>query len=97
MNKLLFLIPVVFLAVGCASGAKPELITTKYKVVLPPQDFYNCPSVTKFPNPDTLTDEQVGRLLVKLQTTNVKCKRNIEAIRTYLLNAKKTIEGKSVY
>ena len=97
MNKLLFLIPVAFLAIGCTASPKPELITTKYKVVMPPEDFYNCPSITKFPNPDTLTDEQVGRLLVKLQTTNVKCKRNIEAIRTYLLNAKKTVEGKTVY
>jgi hypothetical protein len=97
MNKLLLLLPVAFLAVGCAASPKPELITTKYKVVMPPEDFYNCPSITKFPNAATLTDEQVGQLLVKLQTSNVKCKRNIEAIRTYLRNAKKTIEGKSVY
>ena len=97
MNKFLFLLPVAFLAIGCASDVEPQLVTTKYKVVMPPQDFYNCPSITKFPNPDTLTDAQVGQLLVKLQTTNVKCKRNIEAIRTYLLNAKKTVEGKTVY
>ena len=97
MNKLLFLIPVAFLAVGCAASPKPELITTKYRVVMPPEDFYNCPSVTKFPNPDTLTDEQVGQLLIKLQTSNVKCKRSVEAIRAYLLKAKKTVEGKAVY
>ena len=97
MNKLLFLLPVAVLAVGCAATPKPELITTKYKVVMPPQDFYNCPTISQFPNPDTLTDAQVGQLIVRLQTNNVKCKRSVDAIKTYLLNAKKTVEGKTVY
>jgi hypothetical protein len=97
MNKVIFLLPVAFLAAACATDTKPQLITTKYKVVMPPEDYYNCPTISSFPNPDTLTDAQVGKLLVKLQSANVKCKRSVDAIKAYLTKAKKTVEGKSVY
>lgn len=98
MNKLFFVIPVALSLAACATGPKPELITTQYKVVTPPSTMYNCPTIKQFPNADTLTDEQVGQLLVKLQSNNVRCKTSIEAIRKYLTDAKATIEKKkSVY
>lgn len=96
MKRLLLLIPLALIVAGCSTTPKPQLITKEYKVVSPPADFYNCPSVSKFPNPDTLTDEQVGALLVKLQSNNVKCKKNMAAIKAYIEKAKKTIEGRSV-
>lgn len=92
--KSLFVIPLLIVLAGCASSPKPMLITKEFKVVTPPEDFYNCPSVSKFPNPETLTDEQVGSLIVRLQSNNVKCKKNMVAIKEYLDKAKKTIEGK---
>lgn len=94
--KYLLLVSLALVVAGCSTTPKPMLITKEYKVVAPPADLYNCPTVSKFPNPDTLTDEQVGNLLVKLQSNNVKCKKNMVAIKTYIEKAKKTLESRSV-
>lgn len=92
MTKLA-IIPVMLLVVGCASAPKPNLISTEYKVLTPPEDFYNCPQVTEFPNSDTLTDRQVGSLLIKLQSNNVKCKRSLAALKKFNVDAKRTVEA----
>ena len=90
MKKLVLLMP-LFLA-GCGTT---RLLTTKEQVViLPSESMYNCPTVSYFPKPETLTDLQVARLLVELQRDNKVCKNSIDSIRRYLTEAKQSVEKK---
>jgi uncharacterized coiled-coil DUF342 family protein len=56
--------------------------------------FY-CQNVRRFPNPDTLTDAQVAKLLVELHSKNTECQKNMNSIYKTLDEArKKADEGK---
>jgi hypothetical protein len=82
------------LLAACATSKNDSLITTdKLSVVSPPESMYNCPSGAFYPNPDTLTDVQVAKLLVQLQRSNKTCRNSMEAIRKYLESAKATVEA----
>lgn len=86
MNKVLVTVAALLLS-GCVST--PQFITKeKLTVVEPDSSFYNCPGVGKYPNPDTLTDVQVGRLLLNYEKANGECRRNMNAIKTFIQNAK---------
>jgi hypothetical protein len=89
MKKVIVVAILPFLA-GCAS-VKPNLITTEYKIVKAPDALYNCPTVTSFPKAATLTDQQVGALLIKLQNNNTTCKNSMEAIRQFYNDADKLV------
>lgn len=89
MKKLL-LLPLLFLA-GCQS-TQPMLRTTEQVVVMPDRSLFKCPTLDKLPNPDTLTDLEVARVLVELQKNNKVCKNNIVAIEKFLVRAQKTVE-----
>jgi len=86
MKKLLLLSLLVL--TGCQTA---NLIAPEYKMVKAPEDLYNCPTVNHFPKADSLTDEQVGRLILKLQRNNVACKNSADAVHKYYNDAEQTI------
>jgi hypothetical protein len=91
MKKLLLLS--TLLVSGCQTA---QVITTKEQVVIVPSSaMYNCPTVSSYPDPKTLTDVEVAKLIVQLDRYNKTCKNSIEAIRQYLESAKKTAEKKT--
>ncbi len=86
MKRLL--IACLFLA-GCQSTA----ITTKVEVITPPEQMYDCPIKTKWPDYKTLNDTEVAKTVVELYKNNTRCKSSIDAIRKFLSNAKARIEN----
>lgn len=78
---------------GCASSPI-KLIAPEYKVVSPPESLYNCPQLKNFGNSDHLTNEQVGQIILKLQKNNMTCKNSLDNIKSYVEQAKQTIEKK---
>lgn len=92
MYRALLIIPVLLLS-ACAT--KPvELIAPEYKVIRAPDDLYKCPVVTQFPKHATLTEQELGALLLKLQKYNATCKHNIDSIKKFYEDAAKTVESK---
>ena len=88
MKRFLILLPL--LLTGCSQTAV-QLIAPEYKVIKAPDDMYTCPVETKFPKADTLTNKQVGALILKLQKNNMTCKQRIEAVKKFYDDAEKTI------
>jgi hypothetical protein len=86
--RIIYILPILAL-VGCNS-TNPVITTTTLKVVQPPASLYVCPSVKTWPNPDKLTDVQVGRLIVQLNSNNLKCKSSLDSIKSFLDKADKT-------
>ena len=90
MKKLIVLS--TLLLAGCQTA---QIVTTKEQVVVVPSaGMYECPTVSSYPDPKTLTDIEVAKLIVQLDRYNKTCKNSIEAIRQYLESAKKTAEKK---
>lgn len=88
MKKLILLLPL--LLTGCSQTAV-QLLAPEYKIVKAPDDLYNCPVETKFPKADTLTNKQVGNLLIKIQKNNVTCKERLDAVKQFYDDAEKTV------
>jgi starvation-inducible outer membrane lipoprotein len=92
MRILLALIVTLSLA-GCASAPPPQFITkTELQVVVPEKAMFYCQNVRRFPNPETLTDVQVAKLLVELHSKNTECQKNMNAVYKFLDEAKKKTE-----
>lgn len=91
MKKILLLFP-LFLT-GCSQTAV-QLIAPEYKLIKAPDDLYKCPVEKKFPKPETLTNKQVGTLILKLQNNNISCKQSNEAVKKFYDDAEKTINEK---
>lgn len=89
MNKMLLLIPVLFLA-GCNTTTQ-TIVKTEQVVFIPEKSLFSCPS-TKLPNPENLTDAQVAKVIVNLHNNNKNCQRNMNTILNTLEEAKKTTE-----
>lgn len=86
MNKFIA-ISLAALLSGCASV--PQVITKeKLTIVTPDRSMYACPTVQNYPNPDTLTDIEVAKLLVELEKNNTECRRSIKAIQNFIDQAK---------
>lgn len=85
----IFVIPLVLLLAGCSLS--PKLIVPENKVVLPPDNLYNCPIVKTFPKAATLTNEELGTLIIKLQKNNLTCKQSLDAVKQFLDEADKKI------
>ena len=88
MKKLILLFPL--LLTGCSQTAV-QLLAPEYKIVKAPDDMYNCPVETKFPKADTLTNKQVGALILKLQKNNMTCKQQLDAVKQFYDDAEKTV------
>ncbi len=88
MNKLLIIAAALALA-----GCQTEQVVTKtqLEVVIPDRSLFTCPT-SRYPNPETLTDVEVAKLLVTMQRNNADCRRNMNAIRTFLEDAKAQAE-----
>ena len=84
MKKFL-LVSVLFL--GACSSNQAVLIAPQYKIVKPPEDFYNCPVIKKFPNIENLTNQQVGSIILTLEKNNIVCKNSVDQIKKYLDDA----------
>jgi starvation-inducible outer membrane lipoprotein len=94
MKILLALLTTLSLA-GCASAPPPQFITkTELQVVVPERTMFYCQNVRKFPNPETLTDVEVAKLLVSLHSKNTECQKNMNALYKFLDEAKKRTEKK---
>jgi hypothetical protein len=89
MKKIALLIGFLFLA-GCQS--KPELIRTKYHVVVPPKAMFTCPIPRQFPDHRTLNDLEVAKTLVTLYKNNRVCRNSVDALERFLNEAKAKIE-----
>lgn len=79
------------LALGGCQTTEQVITKTELQVVIPDRTLFNCPSVS-YPKSDTLTDVEVAKLLVSFQRSNAECKRNMNAIKKFLEEAKKTYE-----
>ena len=80
---------------GCASKPPQVITKTELQVYVPDRSLFYCQNVRRFPNPETLSDAQVAKLLVELHTKNTECQKNINAIYKTLDEAKKKAdEGK---
>lgn len=88
MKRLILLFPL--LLTGCSQTAV-QLLAPEYKIVKAPDDMYTCPVETKFPKADTLTNKQVGNLILKLQKNNVTCKQKLDAVKQFYDDAEKTV------
>ena len=92
MNRMIIIGLTALALAGCnSSEIKPQLIQKQYVVVVPDNNLYNCPSIGKLPNPDTLTDADVSKLLVRLYGIDAQCSHSIQAIKAYLSKAKATL------
>lgn len=86
MKKLIVL---SLLLAGCQSTVP----TTKLQVIMPPEQMYDCPIKTKWPNWQKLNDTDVAKMIVELYKNNSRCKNSVDAIRKYLNDAKYQIEN----
>jgi starvation-inducible outer membrane lipoprotein len=94
MKILLAAITTLGLA-GCATAPPPQVLTkTEMQVIVPDRTMFLCKNVRKFPNPDTLTDVEVAKLLVELHSKNTECQKNMNAVYKFLEEAKKRTEKK---
>lgn len=81
---------------GCAKPLPPQVLTkTEIQVLVPDRTMFYCKNVRKFPDPDTLTDVEVAKLLVELHSKNTECQKNMNAVYKYLDEAKKRTEKKN--
>ena len=83
----------VIIAALLLTGCQSTIPTTRLQVVTPPEQMYDCPIKTKWPNWQTLNDTEVAKTIVELYKNNVRCKNSIDAIKQYLDSAKAQIEG----
>ena len=80
---------------GCAKAPPPQIITkTELQVFVPDRSMFYCKNVRRFPNPETLTDIQVAKLLVELHSKNTECQKNMNSVYKSLNEAKKATEKK---
>lgn len=92
MNRMIM--ACIALSLTACGGEIESQIVTRDKLVGVdvPASLYYCPVITTYPSIANMTDIDVARLLVQLQRNNVSCFNSMEAIRTYLNEAKKTLE-----
>ena len=90
MRKFILVAP--FLLVACAS--EPVVVrSVQHQVIMPQESMFNCPTLASFPEPRTLTDVQVARLIVQLYQNNTTCRNSMTTLRQFLENAKRTAEA----
>jgi hypothetical protein len=81
---------IIALTLGACSHLPTQtVVKTESVVVMPDKSLFYCPNVRRFPNPDTLTDVEVAKLLVTLHKNNTECQKNINGIYKFLDDAKK--------
>ena len=90
--KIVAIVILGLLLVGCAQ--EQNIVRSERQIVIiPDEGMFQCPTVSVFPNPTTLTDLQVARLLVQLYENNTVCRNNIDAIKNFLETARGRLES----
>lgn len=92
MTKIVLALVATLVLSACGDPKTVKVIVEKPVVFVPSDKLFQCPVVSEFPDPTTLTDEQVAELLVKLDTYNRKCYNSLQAVRKQLLAAKNKLE-----
>ena len=92
--KILVAVAATLALAGCASKPPQLLTKTELQVYVPDRSMFYCQNVRRFPNPETLTDAQVAKLLVELHAKNTECQKNMNALYKTLDEAKKKAESK---
>lgn len=72
---------------GCITDSQPTIVHQN-EVVLPPDALYRCPQMKNWPDPKTLTDIQVAKILNTLDADNRVCRESLMAIKKYLESVK---------
>jgi hypothetical protein len=85
---LLFITPILLLT---ACGQPEIVVSTKYKALIPPNNMYNCPTMSRLKNVDKLTDQDIANYLVTLFKNNRICYNSIMAIKDFETKAVKII------
>jgi len=88
MKKILI---ISLLLLTACQHSSVSLIAPEYKIVKAPDDLYKCPIETKFPKSDSLTDQEVGTLVLKLQKNNITCKNSLDSLHKFYDDAEKTV------
>ena len=92
--RILIAVAATLALAGCASKPAQVITKTELQVVVPERNMFYCQNVRRFPNPETLTDVQVAKLLVELHSKNTECQKNMNAVYKFLTEAKKKAESK---
>jgi hypothetical protein len=87
--RIIIAIAAALTLAGCAVKPAQVVTKTELQVYVPDRSMFYCQNVRRFPNPETLTDAQVAKLLVELHSKNTECQKNINAIYKTLDEAKK--------
>lgn len=98
MFRILLIIGLGSMLGGCESLAKfmnpPQIIVQdKYIVVAPPDSMYSCPQLANLPKPETLTDLEVARLIVRLDENNKVCGASMASLKQFYTNAKRRFKN----
>ena len=78
--KILIAVAATLALAGCASKPAQVITKTELQVYVPDRSMFYCQNVRRFPNPETLTDAQVAKLLVELHSKNTECQKNMNAV-----------------
>lgn len=92
MKRILFA-GILFLTACSADSVVVR--SPRHMVVMPDEGMFTCAIADTFPASETLTDIQVARFIVRLYQNNVQCRNSLDAIRTFLENAKKVAEDEN--
>lgn len=84
--KIALALSALLLLVAC--GERAVVTSVRHTVVMPQESMFNCNVIDVFPEPATLTDLQVARLLIQLYENNVGCKNSMDALRRFLETAR---------
>ena len=82
-----------FLLLTACGNETMTIRSTRNVVVTPDEGMYNCQVTDTFPDSATLTDTQVARFIVSLYQNNVQCRNSLDAIKSFLENARQTVSA----
>lgn len=86
-------ITIVLAGLLSACGSSPILTRDKPVVVVPSSEMLSCSTVEDLPDPNTLTDLQVAKLVVELKTKLDVCANKMREVEQFLLKAKRKLES----
>lgn len=75
---------------GCQTTRSVPIVVPKNVAIDIPESLMRCVRV-KYPNADTLTDKQVARLIVQMDSALRECVRNMDGIREFQARVKKRL------
>lgn len=85
------LISVAMLVLTTSACVTTGVVTTQKPVAVDvPAHLFKCTGV-EYPDPDTMTDADVARLLVDLEGANRECRASMDAVQKYLDAARKRV------